>query len=116
MFNDSFLTFAIRVVEISKGIDRFRKCPVPVRKSEAPFRRSFGIMRNGQVFDGQQWEEWEKWSMRQITRKCEAMRMMITVFAGKPEDKYIPKKREYSLEEEDKERSKRAKLEENDPG
>ena len=111
-----FPSFAIRVVEISKGIDRFRKCPVPVRKSEAPFRRSFGIMRNGQVFDGQQWEEWEKWSMRQITRKCEAMRMMITVFAGKPEDKYIPKKREYSLEEEDKERSKRAKLEENDPG
>ena len=91
----AFPQHQIRVIEVSKGVDRFRKCPVQVRKGEAPVRRSFGTMRNGQVFDGQQWENWETWSNRKITSKCEAMRMMITIFASHqsaPKREFDPEK------------------------
>ena len=98
----------IRVIEISKGVDRYRKCPVPVRRGEAPFRRSFGTMRSGQVFDGQQWEHWESWSNRKMTSKCEPMRMMITVFAKSRESS----KREHPPERE--EENKRQKTETKD--
>ena len=105
-----FSDHQIRVIEISKGIDRYRKCPVPVRRGEAPLRRSFGAMRNGQVFDGQQWENWENWSNRKITSKCEAMRMTISVFANSRSSS----KREHPVEKE--EENKRQKKDDKDTG
>ena len=103
----------VRVIEISKGIDRFRKCPVNVRRGEAPYRRSFGAMRNGQIFDSQQWDEWEKWSNRKLTSKCEPMRMMITVFANQKDPLREVHKRGHPIEEEEPEENKRKKT--NDP-
>ena len=110
---NSFPKHIIRVVEISKGVDRYRKCPVAVRRGEASLRRSFGTTRNGQIFDGQQWEEWETWSNRKITSKCEAMRMMITVFARPIDDRPINAKRGHQLEEEEEHR-KKPKMQETD--
>eukprot|EP00434_Breviolum_minutum_P042887 symbB.v1.2.038193.t1/scaffold5827.1/size23306/2 len=97
----------IRVIEISKGVDRFRKCPVQVRRGEAPYRRSFGAMRNGQVFDSQQWEEWEKWSVRKMTTKCEPMRMMITVFSNMIDNAKASSKREHPIGPEEGDSNKK---------
>ena len=85
-----------------------------MRRGEAPLRRSFGTTRNGQIFDGQQWEEWETWSNRKITSKCEAMRMMITVFARPVDDRPINAKRGHQLEEEEEENRKKPKMQEAD--
>ena len=104
----------IRVIEISKGIDRFRKCPVSVRRGEAPYRRSFGVMRNAQIFDGQQWEEWEKWSNRKIISKCEPMRMMITVFASLIDKDRPSHKRECPTEEKGEDGNKKKRTTETD--
>ena len=111
-FQNPFPQNKIRVIEISKGVDRFRKCPVTVRRGEAPYRRSFGAMRNGQVFDSPQWEEWEKWSIRKMTTKCEPMRMMITVFSSMLETAKTSSKREHppAQEEEDSIKKRRGNV------
>ena len=109
-----FPHYQVRVIEISKGIDRFRKCPVNVRRGEAPYRRSFGAMRNGQVFDNQQWEDWENWSNRKVISKCEPMRMMITVFAKGIESSRTSNKREHPIRETAEENAKKKKLTEKD--
>eukprot|EP00434_Breviolum_minutum_P032343 symbB.v1.2.028601.t2/scaffold3045.1/size120917/6 len=109
-----FPQYQVRVIEISKGIDRFRKCPVNVRRGEAPYRRSFGTMRNGQVFDNQQWEDWENWSNRKVTSKCEPMRMMITVFAKGIESSRTSNKREHPIRENEEESAKKKKVTEKD--
>ena len=109
-----FPQYQVRVIEISKGIDRFRKCPVNVRRGEAPYRRSFGAMRNGQVFDNQQWEDWGNWSNRKVISKCEPMRMMITVFAKGIESSRTSNKREHPIRENEEESAKKKKLTEKD--
>ena len=64
-----FSTINIRVIEVAKGVDRFRKPPVKLVKGEAPQRYAFGTQRSGDVFDTQQWENWEQKSVRQMTCK-----------------------------------------------
>ena len=72
----------IRVIEISKGVDKFRKPPIRLMPREAPLRRSFGMLRlTNTMFDENVWEPWEQLSMRQLTRKAHPARVMISVFA-----------------------------------
>ena len=78
-----------------------------VRRGEAPLRRSFGAMRNGQIFDSSQWDEWENWSNRKVISKCEPMRMMITVFARSNELSRPSGKREHPTEEDNHENIKK---------
>ena len=81
-----FNTINIRVIEVAKGVDRFRKPPVKLVKGEAPQRYAFGTQRSGDVFDTQQWENWEQKSVRQMTCKSPPMRMLVTVFGKTKEE------------------------------
>jgi len=82
MVQSAFPDKVIRVIEISKGVDKFRKPPIRLMPREAPLRRSFGMHRlTNTLFDEENWEPWEHLSIRQLTRKAQPARIMITVFA-----------------------------------
>ena len=71
----------IRVVEICKGTDRYRKPPVRLVPNEAPLRKYLGIHRQSQaVFESNGWEAWEKWSNRKLSEKGEPARILVTIF------------------------------------
>ena len=71
----------IRVVEICKGTDRYRKPPVRLVPNEAPLRKYLGIHRQTQaVFESNGWEAWEKWSNRKLSEKGEPARVLVTIF------------------------------------
>lgn len=82
MVQSAFPDKVIRVIEISKGVDKFRKPPIRLMPREAPLRRSFGMHRlTNTLFDEENWEPWEQLSIRQLTRKAQPARIMISVFA-----------------------------------
>ena len=73
----------IRVVELCKGTDKYRKSPIRLVKGEAPFRRSFGMHRLQQSVFGESdnWESWENLRNLQLCRKSPPARVLVTVFA-----------------------------------
>eukprot|EP00438_Fugacium_kawagutii_P029976 Skav217703 [mRNA] locus=scaffold2294:90003:97141:- [translate_table: standard] len=67
----------IRLVEIAKGTDRFRKPPIKFEVHEAPLRRTFGIHRHtGEVFDIHDWIPWHTLSGRQMQATSPPARIM----------------------------------------
>lgn len=120
---EAFPDKRIRVVEIAKGVDKFRKSPVKLVKGEAPQRYAFGTKRDGNVFDGGQWEDWEQKSVRQLTTKSPPMRMLVTVFGREvsemshpirsknPESDRSHRKEQHDLEESELPASKRPRRE-----
>ena len=56
----AFPDHIVRVVELCKGADRFRKSPVKLIPHEAPLRMTLGIHRHSlEPFPDSQWEQWE---------------------------------------------------------
>ena len=71
----------IVALDICRGINRMRVCPVGT-KGSAPFRRMLGRRRSDlQTFEDATWEAWETLSHRQQIRSSIPARLMITVFA-----------------------------------
>jgi transposase InsO family protein len=71
----------ILALDICRGVDRMRKCPVS-SKGFAPFRRVIGRRRTDlQVFEDTAWEHWEVLSHRQQIRNGVPSRLLITIFA-----------------------------------
>ena len=54
MISQYFTDKPIRVIELCKGTDKYRKPPIRLVKGEAPFRRSFGMHRLQQSVFGEQ--------------------------------------------------------------
>ena len=78
----AFPDHIVRVVELCKGADRFRKSPVKLIPHEAPLRMTLGIHRHSlEPFSDCQWEQWESLSMRQLCSKSPPARLLVTVFA-----------------------------------
>eukprot|EP00435_Cladocopium_sp_Y103_P033655 s328_g8.t1 len=71
----------LRVVELCKGTDRYRKPPVRLMSQEAPWRLTTGIHRHSlePLPDGT-WENWEKMSNRQMCSKAPPARLLVTLF------------------------------------
>lgn len=98
----AFPEYQLRVVEICKGTDRYRKPPVRLVKHEAPLRKYLGVHRQSQeFFESNGWEAWENWSNRKLTEKGQPARMLVTIF-GKSKIAETPiresKKREAEAE------------------
>ena len=71
----------IVAVEVCRGINRLRVCPIG-QKGTAPYRRSFGKRRNDlQPFVDDQWEHWEQLSHRQQICAGVPSRILVSVFA-----------------------------------
>ena len=87
MISQHFTNMNIRVVELCKGTDKYRKPPIRLVKGEAPFRRSFGLHRLQQSVFGEtdDWESWETMSNLQLCRKSPPARVLVTVFANHQE-------------------------------
>ena len=80
----AFPTHRVRVIELCKGTDRFRKPPVRLDRHEAPWRLSLGLLRyDMQYTDNGSWMQWETLSNRQMCAKSPPMRLMLTVFASR---------------------------------
>lgn len=75
-------TKQIRVIELCKGTDRYRREPIALIPGEAPLRKSVGLDRGTlQPHDNLPWERWENMSKRQMVSKSPPSRIMMTVFA-----------------------------------
>jgi len=80
----AYPTYRVRVIELCKGTDRFRKPPVRLARHEAPWRLSLGLLRHDmQSTENGSWMQWENLSNRQLCAKSPPMRLMLTVFASK---------------------------------
>ena len=77
----------IRVIELCKGTDRFRKPPAKLAKHEAPWRMTFGLHRHSlEPFEPTPWVNWESMSNRQMCSAAPPARILVSVFA-RPIDK-----------------------------
>ena len=86
-FESVFPEKAIRVIELCKGVDRYRKPPINLMPEEAPLRRSIGLDRDKlTMFDTQAWECWEKQSKRSLCSKSPPARLLVTLFAKEREN------------------------------
>ena len=84
LFQKTFSDYHIRVIELCKGTDRFRKPPVKLMPSEAPWRLSLGIHRGHLTqMDLGSWQQWEQLSNRKMCAKFPPLRLLVTVFARK---------------------------------
>ena len=74
--------YQIRVIELCKGADRFRKPPTKLTRHEAPWRMTFGLHRHSlEPFEPTPWIHWESMSNRQMCSSSPPSRIMISVFA-----------------------------------
>ena len=80
----AFPEYRIRVIELCKGTDRFRKPPARLVPQEAPWRLSLGLHRHQmQSVDLGPWMIWENLRNRQLCAKSPPLRLLITIFAQK---------------------------------
>ena len=85
----------LRVVEVCKGTDRYRKPPVRLVKNEAPLRKYLGVHRQSQeIFESNGWEAWENWSNRKLVEKGQPARMLITMFGKSKASRDTPKRKQ----------------------
>eukprot|EP00435_Cladocopium_sp_Y103_P017306 s4178_g4.t1 len=74
--------YDIRVVELCKGTDRFRRPPIKLMPKEAPWRLSIGLHRHQLApADLGQWVHWEQMSNRQMCSNSPPLRLLISIFA-----------------------------------
>ena len=71
----------LRVVELCKGADRFRKPPIKLIPHEAPWRRTLSLHRQSLEPDLSPWVHWERLSNRQMCSPAPPSRLMVTMFA-----------------------------------
>ena len=103
-----FSEHQIRLIEVCKGADRFRKPPVRLTASEFPWRKSFGLHRhNLTVEDAGEWEDWRTMSNRQLCSKSPPFRVLVTVFARKKADVVEPRLKRNFIEDSDERVSKK---------
>ena len=96
----------IRVVELCKGADRFRKPPIRMSPMEAPWRLTLGLHRHDLTpIPVGPWENWERLSNRQMCKKSPPTRIMLTLFGKDVSDL----KRNLDREESPDMNAKRAK-------
>ena len=80
----AFPEYRIRVIELCKGTDRFRKPPVRLIPQEAPWRLSLGLHRHQmQSVDLGSWMMREGLGNRQLCAKSPPLRLLLTIFAQK---------------------------------
>ena len=102
--SNMFPEHTVRVIELCKGTDRYRKPPIRLMPKEAPWRYSLGIHRHSlEPMKPDEWTKWESLSNRQICRKSDPARLMISIFARlntvNPEDgSMVPKLNKRSSE------------------
>ena len=71
----------IRVIELCKGADRFRKPPGRMTIADAPWRLSLGLHRHDlSPLPLQSWENCEKMSHRRMCSKAPPTRILVTMF------------------------------------
>ena len=72
----------IVAIELRKGADRLRPPPLGITKASAPLRKTYGIHRNqeGNFWD-RDWEDWSSLSRKDLIRKTQPSRLLMTVFA-----------------------------------
>ena len=71
----------IRVIELCKGADRFRKPPARVTIADAPWRLSLGLHRHDlSPLPLQSWENCERMSHRKMCSKAPPTRILVTMF------------------------------------
>ena len=70
----------LRVIELCKGADRFRKPPTKMIRHEAPWRRTLSLHRHSLEPDISPWIHWERLSNRQICSQAPPSRLMISMF------------------------------------
>ena len=77
-----FPEYRIRVVELCKGADRFRKPPIKLAPREAPWRMTMCLHRhNLEPCENHGWINWETYSMRKLCSSSPPSRIMISIFA-----------------------------------
>ena len=70
----------LRVIELCKGADRFRKPPTKLISHEAPWRRTLSLHRRSLEPDISPWINWERLSNRQMCSPAPPSRLMISMF------------------------------------
>lgn len=70
----------LRVVELCKGADRYRKAPVKLIKHEAPWRKTLSLHRHSLEPMISPWVKWEDLSNRQICATAPPSRIMVSMF------------------------------------
>eukprot|EP00435_Cladocopium_sp_Y103_P029622 s3705_g7.t1 len=82
LIQQAFPKLTIRVVELCKGADRFRKPPIRLAPMEAPFRMTVGRHRHSlEPFSEPDWINWETQSNRQLCKKSPPARLLVSIFA-----------------------------------
>ena len=71
----------LRVVELCKGADRYRKPPIKLVAHEAPWRRTLSLHRHSLEPDLSPWVQWDRMSNRQMCATAPPSRLMVTMFA-----------------------------------
>ena len=70
----------LRVIELCKGADRFRKPPTKLISHEAPWQRTLSLHRHSLELDISPWINWERLSNRQMCSPAPPSRLMISMF------------------------------------
>ena len=78
-----FPDMQIRAVEVCKGADRCRMPCEGVTRKNATHRFSMGILRH-QIghFHDDVWENWTSLTRKDLTRKCQPARLLVTLFGN----------------------------------
>ena len=73
----------IKHLVLCKGIDRKVGPNKVMSKGEAPLRRMIGIHRTtGQIYIEEEWEPWERLTLKGLRRKGEPIRLGMVIFAN----------------------------------
>ena len=71
----------LRVVELCKGTDRYRKPPIRLMPHEASWRMTLGIHRHSlEPLPASDWENWERMSNRKMCSPGPPARLLVTLF------------------------------------
>ena len=81
LIQQTFPEYHLRVVELCKGTDRFRKPPIKLAPLEAPLRMTMGIHRQSLEPFSETWLRWDTSSNRQICAKSPPARLLVSLFA-----------------------------------
>ena len=100
-----FPDMQLRAIEVCKGADR---CPMPcegVTRKNATHRFSMGIHRH-QIghFHDDVWENWTSLTRKDLTRKCQPARLLVTLF-GNPKPQISSPEQPDSLKSEQQHQS-----------
>ena len=100
----------VRVVELCKGTDRYRKPPIKLTAGEAPLRCCFGLHRHSlEPTEFCDWVNWETMSNNKMISKSPPTRLLVTVFARKT-DSFAKRSHKQMDSADDTNHSKKARV------